>query len=78
MCMVSMIYDQAKQTWPQVDRWPIQPQIDYWRQWQELVEKAKKYDELTKQPDCEDPSKAVMWEKVMVRLDELEKKIDAK
>lgn len=68
MCVVSMVYDWA-------DTLPNK----YWTHHNyvylgELIKKAEKYDELTKQPHCEDPEKAKVLERIEQRLKELEEK----
>ncbi len=80
MCTVSMVYDHFGQQFPYV-AWPQKttppPDLaaiakmvkDFW----DAVEAAKKVDEILKQPDCEDPEKAKLRE----RVKELEAAIDA-
>lgn len=53
MCVVSMIHDYHRERWPD----PIEWDPTKWLGYQELLEKARKYDELMKQPDCPDPEK---------------------
>lgn len=53
------------------------PTPEEWEAFRELIEKARKFDEIANQPDCEDPEK-VSWLEVMLevmkeRLDELER-----
>lgn len=76
MCAVSMVYRSGIDNWPHINKLPAaQPQYDYWTKWVEMLEKARKYDALTNQPDCEDPAKEHILEKVLKRLDELEQKL---
>lgn len=53
MCSVSMITGHFREQWPQYERFPPQQYPRY----QELLRKAKLYDEMMKQPDCPDPAK---------------------
>lgn len=84
MCVVSMIYDHYRKTWPEpylpevIPPWeepkPSKDLIDEWlktaegrrkqeelerrvREMEELLKKAKIYDEENNQPDCESESK---------------------
>lgn len=43
-----------------------------------LVEAAKEFDKKTGQPDCVDPQKDAWLQKVLDRLDAIEKKLDGK
>ncbi len=60
MCVVSMVTSHYQGQWPNFDRhlhgYTIPPVNEYIN-FQELVRKAKLYDELTKQKDCIDPKK---------------------
>jgi hypothetical protein len=56
--MVSGHYREIFPTPQQWEQWPPPNYIDY----QELLRKAKLYDEITKQKDCPDPEK-VKWQK---------------
>lgn len=80
MCAVSMIYDYGRQVWPWnptplppnpptyvVNPVPTQEQ---WDAFLELVEKAKKFDEMTHQADCEDPEKAEWMRAIEKRLED--------
>ena len=51
---------------------PKVPTQKEWAEFLELVEKAKKFDELANQPDCEDPEKAAWMERIEERLAALE------
>lgn len=42
--------------WPGLAQWQQVPPSEY-KNYQELVRKAKLYDEMMKQPDCPDPKK---------------------
>lgn len=66
MCSVSVIYDMFK---PMPDDWYNRERIDLFRR---MVADARQFDQLTGQPDCEDPEKA----QVESRINEIEKKID--
>lgn len=67
-------------TWPQTSPAPqvappytneeLRELIDAFKQ---ALEAAKRFDRLTKQPDCEDPDKA----KLLERVAELEQRLDA-
>lgn len=84
MCIVSTIIDSGKSVWP---GWvqPYQPMVsqpynneptpDQWREFMELVEKAKKFDEMTGQANCEDPEKVDWMLKMESRMAELEAKL---
>lgn len=62
MCVVSMISDHYMRQWPQrqFDHVPPHDYLNY----QELLRKARLYDEMTKQPDCPDPKK-LDWQKAL-------------
>lgn len=77
MCAVSMVMDHGLSQWQNTSTLPNEYQIKFWKQWQELVEKARKYDEMTAQPNCEDPKKAEFEKKVLERLAHLEQRINA-
>jgi hypothetical protein len=82
--MISMVFDSGRQIWPQPDFpnpniFPSNPQPveriptpEEWAAFLELVEKARKFDEMTGQPDCEDPDKALWFEAIEGRLKALE------
>jgi hypothetical protein len=87
MCTLSMIYDYGRQVWPQQPYVPNPspgtvptftvpkvPTPEEWAAFLELVEKARKFDEMTNQPDCEDPEKGKWMEEVERRLADLEAK----
>lgn len=62
MCVVSMVYDHGAK----------HPE-DYWNketlnQFQRALNAAKVVDELTDQPDCEDPKKAEFFKRVELRV----------
>jgi hypothetical protein len=73
--MTSAVLRQGLNDWNKFQNYPVQDQLNGWKTWLETVEKARKYDELTKQPNCEDPAKEHILEQVMKRLEELEKKL---
>lgn len=53
MCTVSMITGHYQGLYPQPQQFPIYDYSNY----QELLRKARLYDEMMKQPDCPDPAK---------------------
>lgn len=69
MCVVSVIYDYGRREWPIPSPFPIgpsypEPQTEPKRmtlveyiEYQELVRKAKEFDRISGQPDCEDKVK---------------------
>lgn len=67
MCVVSMVHDHFQRPWlpspavPEPLPWTptSYPEwtLERWNEYQELLKKAKKYDERTGQPDCPDPEK---------------------
>lgn len=68
MCVVSMISDWGRQKWPRPDPWlfppttlPRIPTPQEYRDYQELVRKAREYDRIHQQPDCPDPEK-LKWQ----------------
>jgi hypothetical protein len=82
MCIVSMVYDHYQPLIPQISPW----QTDPWKPYtppdpaatQRLIEEFRKalaaaatVDKLTGQPDCEDPEKV----KLLDRIAELEKQL---
>lgn len=69
MCMVSAIMDYGRSI--SSDYW--NPQT--WPSFEEILEKARRWDELNKQPNCEDPEKATWIKDIERRLTELEKKV---
>ena len=65
MCVVSMISDHYMDRWPQPWQtpWPHSPLSPReYEDYQELLRKAKLYDEMTGQKDCPDPKK-VEWQR---------------
>lgn len=82
MCVVSMVFDYYDKTipWPAPNKpyewYPPLPPVDLDKQIKDFLEAlqaAKKVDKLTAQPDCEDPEKA----KLLDRVAELEKRLAA-
>jgi len=61
-----MVYDYGRRT--PTDQWDRQKFDELKR----LIDSAKRYDDLTKQPDCEDPAKAAWMREVEERLRKLE------
>lgn len=66
MCVTSAILDYGRQ----------QPYYSWtpptWQEYQDLLEKARKWDELAHQPHCEDPDKERWMKEVDDRLRKLE------
>lgn len=48
------------------------------KEFQELIEKARKYDEMTNEPDCEDPQKTDWLKDLEARVEFLEKNLPKK
>ncbi len=46
-------------------------------EFQKLIDQGKKFDEAAKQPDCQDETKMDWFQKILDRLDKIEKKVDA-
>lgn len=65
MCAVSVVYDMFGK---QPDDWYTLDRIDLFKR---MVADARVFDEESGQPDCEDPEKA----KVTERIDNLEKEL---
>lgn len=63
MCVVSMVSDHYKRMWPSPLEWQQVNNPDY-SNYQELLRKARLYDELTKQQDCPAPDKVEWQEKI--------------
>ncbi len=61
MCAVSMVSQHYQDQYPGPQKWIGWPKNDYLN-YQELLRKAKLYDEMTQQKDCPDPEK-VKWQK---------------
>ena len=58
---------------PRVGEWPTPTALrELLESFRQAVEAAKAFDRLTNQPDCEDPEKA----KLLDRVDELERRLD--
>ncbi len=82
MCAVSMVFDYGQGVWPYVQPQPSSftfpqpveriPTPEEWAAFLELVDKARKFDEMTGQPDCESPEKALWFEAIEERLKALE------
>ncbi len=68
MCAVSVIYDMFGK---QPDEWYTLERIDLFKR---MVADARLFDEESGQPDCEDPEKA----KLENRIVELEEQLDKK
>ncbi len=66
MCSVSAVFDYGKNV--PLQQWTLPGWVEY----QELLEKARKFDEIMAQPDCHDPAKAAWMREVEKRLKELE------
>lgn len=65
MCAVSVIYDMFGK---QPDEWYTQERIDLFRR---MVTDARLFDEESGQPDCEDPEKAKVEERIANLEEEL-------
>ena len=63
MCAVSNVTRSYYDRYPMPNQFPV----NEWPNFQELVRKAREYDRLTKQPDCQDPLKA-SWERELERV----------
>jgi len=63
MCTVSMITGHYQGLWPNPQTFP---QSDY-ENYQELLRKAKLYDEIMKQKDCPDPAKEA-WHAALEKI----------
>lgn len=65
--------------WPPQYVPPLPPQTDELklREFLKLYEAAKAYDRETAQPDCEDPEKTQVLQRILERLDEIEKRLPA-
>lgn len=60
MCAVSMISGHYRDLYPSPQQFPAFEYPNY----QELIRKARLYDEMMKQPDCPDPNKAE-WQRAL-------------
>lgn len=69
MCVVSAIYDGARQV--PMDSWTPPT----WAQFQDLLRRVEALDAALKQPDCHDPAKAAWMREVEARLAALEKPV---
>lgn len=69
MCALSVIYDYGARM--PGEFWNERESLEAF---QRLIEEAKRFDQITKQPDCEDPKKAEVLKDVLERLAALEKK----
>jgi hypothetical protein len=80
MCNVSAVFDQYQPVFPETYPYPQHP-VPYTNDelreliesFKQALEAAKKFDRITKQPDCEDPDKA----KLLDRVADLERRLDA-
>lgn len=70
MCAVSVIYDMFGK---QPDDWYTKERIELF---QRMVSDARLFDEESGQPDCEDPEKAKVEERISNLEKELEKEND--
>lgn len=66
MCAVSMVSDHYMGQFPDPTKWGLWDKSGY-LDYQELLRKAKAYDEMTKQPDCPAPDK-VEWQKAVEKF----------
>jgi hypothetical protein len=79
--------DYGRQQWPQTigPNWnPLQPIVpnvtteaerEALKAFRELVKKAEEFDKKADQPHCEDPNKIRLLERVLERLEVIEKKL---
>jgi hypothetical protein len=84
MCVVSMVYDYYRPRIEPYYPWypgsspTIYPQVDEFQklieEFKEAIKAARRVDDLTGQPDCSDPEKAKLEERVA----ELERQLRAK
>lgn len=83
MCVLSAVIDSGAQQWPWsgyqgITQSPITieipklPTAEEWAAFRELCEKARKFDELTGQADCEKPELVAWMREVDARLEDLE------
>lgn len=63
MCVTSMITDHYMQNYPAPMNFPTWQ----WPTYQELMDKARKYDEMMAQKACPDPSK-IQWQQELERV----------
>lgn len=88
MCVLSAVFDhyddRFRQQWPYQPAFPTTPYVPpapaevqelrtLIAEFREAIAAAKRVDELTQQPDCEDPDKAALETRVAA----LEKRLDA-
>lgn len=71
MCVVSMIGDYYQPKFPK----PEKTDIEKLREIMDLIEKAREYDELNKQPDCVKPEFDEWVRDIEERLEKIEKKL---
>lgn len=89
MCVVSYIGDMGRTWWPQYPQPTIPgvnvvPNITFervptkaeWDAFLELVEKARKFDEISGQPDCEDPEKTAWFTAMQDEIDKINEAVD--
>lgn len=71
----------AIQPWPQpypaspVPPVPKETPEEKLREFLKMYEAAKEYDRKTEQPHCEDPAKMQVLDRILERLDEIEKRL---
>jgi hypothetical protein len=71
MCIVSALMDYGKSI--PLEQWtPLT--FDYYKV---LVENAKYFDHIAKQPHCEDPEKVMLLERIEKHLSDLNLKVDS-
>ena len=90
MCITSAVIDYGRRQWP-IDMpmvpnytlpqspWtsmnvPTRDELDAFRK---LLEQAKEFDRIAKQPKCEDPLKVEWLERLVSVMERLEKKLEA-
>lgn len=82
MCVVSMVHGHFQTPLIPVPHWPpLVPHIptapahpewtlERWHEYQELLRKARQYDERTGQFDCPDPAKEVRYQEIQKMIEE--------
>lgn len=70
MCAMSVVYDYMQQRVP-LDDW-TRPAYDEFKQ---VIERLDRLDHLLGQPDCVDPEKAALMQRIEERLNRLEERV---
>ena len=89
MCVYSMVLDYGRKQWPlegtpvqpqwpQIPTWPTQlPTKQELDEFRRLLEQARQFDKIAKQPDCEDPTKVEWLKRLVAVMERVEKKLEA-